>query len=83
MHNKETNSSASVVFFPYILGVFHNHNPSNLDSSDQQIRLLWCDLNPIPDYESVDLPSEVDQRIQIHWIMHNALQNNGSHLCQI
>ena len=40
------------------VGVFHNHNPSNLDSSDQQIRLCW-DLNLNPDYESVDLPLEV------------------------
>ena len=46
------------------VGVFHNHNPSNLDSSDQQIRLC-CDLNLNLDYESVDLPLEVDQPIQI------------------
>ena len=26
-----------------IVGVFHNRNPSNLDSSDQRIR-LFCDL---------------------------------------
>ena len=39
-------------------------------------------LNPNPDYESVDLPSEVDQRIHIHWITQNALQNNGAKLCQ-
>ena len=40
--------------------VFHNRNPSNLDSSDQRIR-LFCDLNLNLDYESVDLPLEVDQ----------------------
>ena len=45
------------------LGVFHNRNPSNLDSSDQRI-LLCCDLNLNLDYESVDLPQEVDQQIQ-------------------
>ena len=33
------------------LVVFHNRNPSNLDSSDQQIRLC-CDLNLNLDYES-------------------------------
>ena len=49
------------------VGIFHNRNPSNLDSSDQQIRLC-CDLNLNLDYESVDLPLEVDQWIQIHWI---------------
>ena len=31
--------------------IFHNRNPSNLDSSDQQIRLC-CDLNLNLDYES-------------------------------
>ena len=41
---------------------------------------MW--LNPILDYESIDLPSEVDQWIQIHWITQNALQNNGGKLCQ-
>ena len=49
---------------PYTVGVFHNHNPSNLDSSDQQIRLC-CDLNLNLDFESVDLPLEVAQQIQI------------------
>ena len=44
----------------YTLGVFHNRNPSNLDSSDQRIR-LFCDLNLNLDYESVDLPLEVEQ----------------------
>ena len=33
-----------------VLGVFHNRNPSNLDSSDQRIR-LFCDLNLNLDYE--------------------------------
>ena len=61
------------------LGVFHNHNPSNLDLSDQQIRLC-CDLNLNPDYESIDLPIEVDQRIQIAWITHNSLKNNGGNM---
>ena len=61
------------------VGVFHNHNPSNLGSSDQQIRLC-CDLNLNPDYESVDLPIEVDQRIQIAWITHNSLKNNGDNM---
>ena len=54
------------------LGVFHNRNPSNLDSSDQRIRLCY-DLNLNLDYESVDLPLKVDQRIQIHWITQNSL----------
>ena len=62
-----------------MLGVFHNHNPSNLDSSDQQIRLC-CDLNLNPDYESIDLPLEVDKRIQIAWITHNSLKNNGGNM---
>ena len=56
----------------FILGVFHNRNPSNLDSSDQWIR-LFCDLNLNLDYESVDLPREVDQRIESPWITHNSL----------
>ena len=56
----------------YPLGIFHNRNPSNLDSSDQRIR-LFCDLNLNLDYESVDLPLEVDQRIQSPWITHNSL----------
>ena len=65
-----------------LIGVFHNHNPSNLDSSDQQIRLC-CDLNLNLDYESVDLPREVDQRIQIAWIFtHNSLKNNGGNMWQ-
>ena len=55
-----------------IVGVFHNRNPSNLDSSDQRIR-LFCDLNLNLDYESVDLPREVDQQIQCPWITHNSL----------
>ena len=56
------------------VGVFHNRNPSNLDSSDQRIR-LFCDLNLNLDYESVDLPLplEVDQPIQCPWITHNSL----------
>ena len=54
------------------VGVFHNRNPSNLDSSDQQIR-LFCDWNLNLDYESVDLPLEVDQQIQCPWITHNSL----------
>ena len=54
------------------VGVFHNHNPSNLDSSDQRI-CLFCDLNLNLDYESVDLPLEVDQHIQCPWITHNSL----------
>ena len=54
----------------YKLGVFHNHNLSNLDLSDQQIRLC-CDLNLNLDYESAD------QRIQIAWITHTSLKNNG------
>ena len=41
-------------FLMFSLGVFHNHNPLNLDSSDQQIRLS-CDLNLNQDYESIDL----------------------------
>ena len=45
--------------------LFHNRNPLNLDSSDQRIR-LFCDLNLNLDYESVDLPLEVDQQIQSH-----------------
>ena len=53
------------------LGVFYNRNPSNLDSSDQQIHLC-CDLNLNLDYESVDLPLKVDQWIQIAWITHNS-----------
>ena len=59
---------------PYdMVGVFHNRNPSNLDSSDQRIH-LFCDLNLNLDYESVDLPREVDQRIQSPpWITHNSL----------
>ena len=57
---------------PSIVDVFHNHNPSNLDSSDQRIR-LFCDLNLNLDYESVDLPLEVDQQIQCPWITHNSL----------
>ena len=55
-----------------VLGVFHNRNPSNLDSSDQRIR-LFCHLNLNLDYESVDLPLEVDQQIQCPWITHNSL----------
>ena len=31
-------------------------------------------MNLNPNYESIDLPPEVDQRIQIHWITHNSLQ---------
>ena len=34
-----------------LVGVFHNRNPSNLDSSDQWIR-LFCDLNLNLDYQS-------------------------------
>ena len=71
--NKKHNNSFVTV------GVFHNHNPSNLDLSDQRIRLC-CDLNLNPDYESVDLPLEVDQRIQIAWITHNSLKNNGGNM---
>ena len=63
------------------LGVFHNRNLSNLDSSDQQIRLC-CDLNLNLDYESVDLPLEVDQQIQIAWITHNSFKNNGRNMWQ-
>ena len=63
------------------VGVFHNRNPSNLDSSDQQIRLC-CDLNLNLDYESVDLPREVDQWIQIAWITHNSFKNNGGNMWQ-
>ena len=33
-------TSANKSHFNDILGVFHNHNPSNLDSSDQQIRRI-------------------------------------------
>ena len=61
--------------FPHIdfaLGIFRNRNPSNLDSSDQRI-CLFCDLNLNLDYESVDLPLEVDQQIQCPWITHNSL----------
>ena len=65
----------------YLLGVFHNHNLSNLDSSDQQIHLC-CDLNLNPDYEFIDLPLEVDQQIQIAWITHNSLKNNGGNMWQ-
>ena len=54
--------------------VFHNRNPSNLDSSDQRIR-LFCDLNL--DYESVDLPLKVDQRIQSPWITGGAAIRGG------
>ena len=61
------------------VGVFHNRNPSNLDSSDQRIR-LFCDLNLNLDYESVDLPLEVDQQIQCPWITHNSLKNNCSNM---
>ena len=63
------------------VGVFHNRNPSNLDSSDQRIR-LFCDLNLNLDYESVDLPLEVDQQIQCPWITHNSLKNNCSNMWQ-
>ena len=63
------------------VGLFHNRNPSNLDSSDQQIRLC-CDLNLNLDYESVDLPLDIDQRIQIAWITHNSFENNGSNMWQ-
>ena len=49
-------------FTTITVGVFHNHNPSNLESSDQQI--------------------EVDQRIQIAWITHNSLKNNGGNMWQ-
>ena len=63
------------------LGVFHNHNPWYLDLSDQQIRLR-CDLNLNLDYESADLPLKVDQRIQIAWITHNSLKNNGGNMWQ-
>ena len=61
------------------IGVFHNRNPSNLDSSDQWIH-LFCDLNLNLDYESVDLPLEVDQQIQCPWITHNSLKNNCSNM---
>ena len=67
------------IIFP--VGVFHNRNQSNLDSSDQQIRLC-CDLNLNPDYKSVDLPREVDKRIQIARITHNSLKNNGGNMWQ-
>ena len=63
------------------VGVFHNRTPSNLDSSDQQIRLC-CDSNLNPDYESVDLPLEVDQQIQIAWITHNSLKKNDGNMWQ-
>ena len=46
------------------VGVFHNRNPSNLDSSDQRIR-LFCGVNLNLDYESVDLPLKVDQQISV------------------
>ena len=68
-----------VQFTKKIVGVFHNRNPSNLDSSDQRIR-LFCDLNLNLDYESVDLPLEVDQQIQCPWITHNSLKNNCSNM---
>ena len=55
-----------------LVGVFHNRNPSNLDSSDQRI-CLFCDLNLNLDYEAVDLHREVDQQIQSPWITHNSL----------
>ena len=58
--------------FPGSLGIFHNHNPSNLDLSDQRIG-LFCDLNLNLDYESVDLPLKVDQWIQSPWITYNSL----------
>ena len=45
---------------------------SPVTNSDQQIGLC-CDLNLILDCESVDLPREVDQWIQIHWITQNSL----------
>ena len=63
------------------VGVFHNRNLSNLDLSDQQIRLC-CDLNLNLDYESVDLPREVDQWIQIAWITHISFKNNGGNMWQ-
>ena len=59
------------------VAVFYNHNPSNLDLSDQRIRLR-CDLNLNSDYESVGL----DLRIQIAWITHNSLKNNGGNMWQ-
>ena len=60
------------ILYDNTLGIFHNRNPLNLDSSDQQIRLC-CDLNLNLDYESIDLPREVDQQIRIHWITQNSL----------
>ena len=65
----------------YMIGVFHNSNPLNLDSSDQQIRVC-CDLNLNLDYESIDLPREVDQRIQIAWITNKSFKNNGGNMWQ-
>ena len=55
----------SVLSIRPLVGIFHNHNPLNLDSSDQQIH-VWCDLNVNLDYESVDLPLEVDYK-KIRW----------------
>ena len=43
-------SSSATQYGHSVLGVFHNRNPSNLDSSDQRIR-LFCDLNLNLDYE--------------------------------
>ena len=54
--------------------IFHNHNPSNLDYSDQQIRLL-CDLNLNPDYESVDLPLKVDMLFSYFFHSNNMVSN--------
>ena len=67
--------------YTQIVGIFHNHNPSNLDLSDQQI-CLCCDLNLNSDYKSVDPPLKVDQRIQIAWITKNSLKNNGGNMWQ-
>ena len=66
------NNHLNVVYIRCTLGVFHNRNLSNLDSSDQRIR-LFCDLNLNLDYESIDLPLEVDQQIQCPRITHNSL----------
>ena len=54
------------ILFLMTVGVFHNHNPSNLDSSNQQIHLCW-DLNLNLDYESVDIPQEVDSDSWDSW----------------
>ena len=48
LNYKRTWALSKATNHPKPLGIFHNRNPLNLDSSDQQIRLC-CGLNLIPD----------------------------------